>query len=63
MFTAFGPEAIRYRLENSGCKVLVTNQEQAEKIADLDLSTKVLLTGRIDKYRTDILGIYSILFC
>ena len=43
MFTAFGPEAIRYRLENSGCKVLVTNQEQAEKIADLDLSTKVLL--------------------
>ncbi|WP_338452749.1 AMP-binding protein [Niallia oryzisoli] len=43
MFTAFGPEAIRYRLENSGCKVLVTNQEQAVKITDLNLSTKILL--------------------
>lgn len=47
MFTAFGPEAIRYRLENSGCKVLVTNQEQAAKITDLDLSTQILLKDGI----------------
>nr|WP_263326592.1 AMP-binding protein [Neobacillus sp. Marseille-Q6967] len=44
MFTAFGPEAIRYRLEDAGCKVLVTNQEQAQKIADLNISSTIILS-------------------
>jgi acetyl-CoA synthetase len=44
MFTAFGPEAIKYRLTDAGSKVLVTNQEQAKKIENEDLSCKLLLT-------------------
>ncbi|WP_458413475.1 acyl-CoA synthetase [Schinkia sp. CFF1] len=43
MFTAFGPEAISYRLNDSGCKVLLTNQEQAQKIAGMDIPCKLIL--------------------
>ena len=43
LFTAFGPEAIKYRLEDCSCKILVTNQEQAEKIEGKNLSTKILI--------------------
>lgn len=43
LFTAFGPEAIKYRLEDCSCKILVTNREQAEKIDGQNLSTKILI--------------------
>lgn len=43
MFTAFGPEALTYRLNDSGCKLLVTNQEQARKIEN-ESKCKLLLT-------------------
>ncbi len=43
LFTAFGPEAIKYRLEDCSCKIIVTNQEQAEKIDGKNLSTKILI--------------------
>jgi len=49
LFTQFGPEALHYRLTDSGAKALITNAECVDKImamrADLpDLGT-VLLTG------------------
>lgn len=44
MFTAFGPEAIKYRLTDADSKVLVTNREQAKKIENEDISCKLLLT-------------------
>lgn len=43
LFTAFGPEAIRYRSQDAGCKILVTNQEQAQKVSGIDLSAKLIL--------------------
>lgn len=48
MFTAFGPEAISYRLKDSGCKVLLTNKEQAKKVADA-ASVTILLTDGLTK--------------
>ncbi|WP_216829838.1 acyl-CoA synthetase [Alkalihalobacterium elongatum] len=44
LFTAFGPEAITYRLKDAGCKILVTNEEQANKIAGLDVPSEIILT-------------------
>ncbi|SDI09882.1 acetyl-CoA synthetase [Alteribacillus persepolensis] len=49
LFTAFGPEAIRYRLENAGCKVLLTNQEQANKLKRTDISTELILIDGLTK--------------
>lgn len=43
LFTAFGPEAIQYRLNNADCKILLTNQEQASKIEGQNLTTKLLV--------------------
>ena len=44
MFTAFGPEAIKYRLEDCDCKILVTNQEQAKKVEKVSIPSKLILT-------------------
>lgn len=44
MFTAFGPEAVTYRLKDADCKILVTNQEQAKKIEGQQVSCELLLT-------------------
>jgi len=44
MYTAFGPEAIMYRLEDAGCAVLVTNKEQNEKLKHSKVNAKVILT-------------------
>lgn len=33
LYTAFGPEAIEYRVKDSGAKVLVTDQENRDKVA------------------------------
>ncbi|ELY37783.1 acetyl-CoA synthetase [Natronorubrum tibetense GA33] len=38
LYTLFGPEALQYRLENSGTKVLVTTPEHREKIDESQLS-------------------------
>lgn len=48
LFTAFGPEAITYRLNDSGCKLLVTNKEQAEKLKNENVSTKLLLIDGVN---------------
>ncbi|WP_254525697.1 acyl-CoA synthetase [Natrinema caseinilyticum] len=37
LYTLFGPEALQYRLENSGTKVLVTTPEHREKIDESEL--------------------------
>lgn len=53
MFTAFGPEAISYRLKDATCKVLVTNKEQAEKIAPKDKENcQLILTDSSTKDRS-----------
>jgi acetyl-CoA synthetase len=35
LFTLFGPEALQYRLGNSGAKVVITNREGAIKLAEI----------------------------
>ena len=35
LFALFGPEALRYRLGNSGAKVVLTNREGAAKLAEI----------------------------
>ncbi|WP_247747326.1 acyl-CoA synthetase [Alkalihalobacillus sp. BA299] len=44
LFTAFGPEAIKYRLNDAGCKILVTNEEQEQKFAGLEIPSQIILT-------------------
>ena len=44
LFTAFGPEAITYRLNNVGAKILVTNKEQAKKIERMEIPSQIILT-------------------
>lgn len=43
LFTAFGPEALAHRLNDSGCKLLVTNKEQSKKISDRNVNVQTLL--------------------
>jgi acetyl-CoA synthetase len=43
LFTAFGPEAILHRVNDAGCKILLTNKEQAKKVEGLSLSSTLLL--------------------
>ncbi|OUM90787.1 MAG: acetate--CoA ligase [Bacillus thermozeamaize] len=45
LFTAFGPEAIRHRLTNAECKILVTNEEQVRKLEGLDIPAQLILTN------------------
>ena len=35
LFVLFGPEALQYRLENSGAKAIITNREGASKLAEI----------------------------
>lgn len=44
LFTAFGPEAIAFRLEGSGARVIVTDPDQRHKLDD-DAKRTVLITG------------------
>lgn len=44
LFTAFGTEAIRHRMTNAGCKILVTNAEQAQKLEGLNMPIQLILT-------------------
>src|SRR5690606_7480796 len=43
LFTAFGPEALSHRLNDSGCKLLVTDKEQAQKLEGQYIIAKLLL--------------------
>ena len=43
LFTAFGPDALQHRLNDSKCKILVTNKEQVKKLAGKNTSVKTLL--------------------
>ncbi len=43
LFTAFGPEALAHRLNDSECKLLVTNKEQAKKVTGRNISVQTLL--------------------
>ncbi|HZG70908.1 MAG TPA: acyl-CoA synthetase, partial [Chondromyces sp.] len=43
MFTAFAQEAIKYRLQDCDCKILVTNQEQAAKLENVSISSQLIL--------------------
>lgn len=44
LFSLFGPDALRYRLENSGARILVTDAQGAAKIASLRDGLPVLET-------------------
>ncbi|SER86529.1 acyl-CoA synthetase [Psychrobacillus sp. OK032] len=43
LFTAFGPEALEHRLNDSECKFLVTNKEQKKKIEGKNISVQTIL--------------------
>ncbi|SFD43467.1 acetyl-CoA synthetase [Lentibacillus persicus] len=50
LFTAFGPEALRHRMLDCDCKLLLTNKEQAEKLENITTETIVideLFAGRL----------------
>jgi acetyl-CoA synthetase len=49
LFTAFGPDAIMHRVSDAGVSVLVTNKEQAGKLAGKDTPVKILLTDGLNK--------------
>jgi acetyl-CoA synthetase len=45
IFIAFGPDANSYRLKDAGCKVVLTNKEQALKLPENDSLTVILTDG------------------
>lgn len=49
MFTAFGNEAISYRLKDAGCKILLTNKEQAKKLETNHACKIILIDGLTNK--------------
>jgi acetyl-CoA synthetase len=46
LFTAFGPQAILYRLQTADCKVLVTNSEQTAKLDGSEFLGQIILTDQ-----------------
>ena len=49
MYTAFGPEAVRYRLQDSGAKLIVTDAEDRDKVDETKESlrgVKVMVVSR-----------------
>lgn len=52
LFTLFGPDALKYRLQDSGAKVVITNAEGARRISEMrselvDLETVICTDGAI----------------
>ncbi len=45
LFTAFGYDSIKYRMDKSNTKVVFTNQENRDKFEDLAEQTKMVLVG------------------
>lgn len=44
LFTAFGPKAIEHRLTSSGAKAVVTDATNREKLSNIDLGARILVT-------------------
>lgn len=63
LFTLFGPDAIEYRLNDSGAKAVVSNAEGIEKLLMLRdrLVTEPLLIGIEDRSDGAVLGFSSLL--
>lgn len=53
LFTAFGPEAIEYRVTHSGAQVLITNDENRSKLNQL-ADKKVITIGRHESDEEDV---------
>lgn len=53
LFTAFGPEAIEYRVTHSEANVLITNQENRSKLAGLQ-DKQVITINRAENDREDL---------
>ena len=49
LFTAFGYDSIKYRMDKANTKVVFTNQENRSKFADLAQQTKMVLIGSQDE--------------
>ncbi|MBM4761810.1 AMP-binding protein [Bacillus sp. B15-48] len=49
MFTAFEQEAIKYRLTDCDCKIMVTNREQANKLKNVSIPSELLLIDDLRK--------------
>lgn len=45
LFTAFGYDSIKYRMDKANTKVVFTNQENRDKFKDLAEQTKMVLVG------------------
>jgi acetyl-CoA synthetase len=58
LFTLFGPEAIEYRLNDSGARAVVSNTEGIAKLLSLDgqLRADPILIGTEDRLDTRVLG-------
>lgn len=63
LFTLFGPDAIEYRLNDSGAKAVVSNAEGIEKVLELRdrLVAEPLLIGIEDRSDGAVLGFSSLL--
>ncbi len=51
IFTGFGADAVRYRLEHSGAKVLCTHEEQRDQVGDVLLSTVICIAAARERLR------------
>lgn len=49
LFTAFGPDAIMHRMNDSGVKLLITSKEHISKLDGKDVSATVLLIDDVNK--------------
>lgn len=53
LFTAFGPDAIDYRLQRAQTRLVVTNAEQWPKLAELASRPRTLLAGAGETHEAD----------
>ncbi len=52
LFTAFGYDSIKYRMDKAGTKVVFTNVENRSKFDDLATQTKMVLVGNVEDAQT-----------
>ncbi|MGP9689300.1 AMP-binding protein [Psychrobacter sp. AOP22-C1-C5] len=52
LFTAFGYDSIKYRMDKANTKVVFTNQENRDKFEDLAEQTKMVLVGSVADAQT-----------
>ena len=53
LFTAFGYDSIKYRMDKANTKVVFTNQENRGKFEDLAEQTKMVMVGSKNNAQTD----------